>query len=64
MKWLEHLLTYGPFSNGKEIGDWDSVRLHEKMIYTGEAYTFAERHALEFFQSIGEVMEKCHPTEK
>jgi len=55
MNALVRIFTYGLFSDHRSVGDWslDEIyaKLHGKNL---DKYTYAEKHALMFFEEMGD----------
>lgn len=56
LKWLEKVLTYGLFNGGKTVGLWRLDDIQGKLYRHAPSfdYTYAEKHALAFFEKMAD----------
>lgn len=53
---IERILVYGLFSDGKCLGDWSLDEIYEKTYKSSKPFTYAEKHAISFFEEVGKYL--------
>lgn len=64
MTLIDKIMVYGLFPDGNDIGCWDLDTIRDKMYKTAEPFTYAEKHALMFFEEMGNYMGECETWKK